>query len=203
MHKRNVAYEQLFSLKFEYTGISNANIVYKIVKLQELIEKEEQETFDIIETQNKSKQNSRRSNKLKIPKVVQEKLISEFFERMEHSTSELTYLWQTMAGESPEIVKIDSGIKDSQKGIIECLDFYQKNAKFIQDNCSVLDVYGQYLRDVLGRKEEGGEIVKKALNSFKQLNKQRLKIQNIQVETDISQFSLPCFRIRYSTEVSH
>ena len=199
MSKRNLAYEQLLEIELNYSNL-DALDCYKIKKMKELLDKEEEDspssrmTSDAF-TGAKAVPKAKR-NALKIPKVLKEKLMVEFSSLMEKSATELIYLWQTLLGENPQVSKVYSGMQDSVKSVEASLKFWSKNSKFLDSVASSMEMYGRFLRDVVDQKEMGDKIILEAYSEVRKAQSKMFQIENLSFTSDLENLQLPCFILR-------
>ena len=141
-------------------------------------------------------------NRLKIPKVLKERLTTQLYSNLEKACTEFMYLWQTIEDENPQISKIFNFSKNSYSYISLCIEYWEKNKRYFKQLLGPQEAYGRFLKQVVDLKKEGGAILKEACFNYKKRIKQDLKIENVKVLTDIEGFQVPSFRIQKNNGVS-
>ena len=213
---KNIAYEQLINL--ELRGIESSTNQYIAAKILDQIDNSEEpttktalnnqqtasETLQIPNSANSGlflAQNSTTKKRLKIPKILKEKLLSELYRLMETACTDYMLLWQSIEHENGQISKLAISLEKSQESIKSVLSFYEKNRRYLVGALRAQQVFGRFLKDVIGQKVEGKKLIQEALDRVLKGLRQHGDVKRVAFDADLDGFGTPCLILRSEKEV--
>ena len=137
LQKMSIAYENIYIIE---TGPNTLDItsryILKTLKKQ-IDEADEEKTKLRHESVNpENLQNSTRSGtRLKVPKMVKERITIQMHKHLEKATTDFMGLWQTVNEENSKINKISFAVKQAHKNISNSRSFWAKNFKAFLRTC--------------------------------------------------------------------
>ena len=202
LNKPDLTLEQVFMVKQLKDQLDNED---DFLDFKDEDDQDEEQSEDVIGIKEGRGGNSRagRLQKLKIPVVVKERLLSSLVTLLEKASIRYLNLWQTLSDPNPQISKIYQTAKTSQIHIRACLDFWEKNEAKLVTIVSAQFVYGKFLRDGIYLREQGDEILESAVREVKKRMRDKLKIKNLDHMAELGDIQLPCFQLMKRLGVSN
>ena len=205
-NKLNLAYEQLLILEMKSTLTFNS--LYIAYKVRDKIDSEE-DSVGLQEQgqggehpQSEVSTSANKKLKLRVPKLLRERLQNELYRLLERATTEYMYFWQLIQDENPPISKLYSSLKESQIWIRRSLDFWSKNEKYLRLMISAQEIYGRFLKEIVFQREEGERIINEAVMSLKKNSQFKTQVANLDFLEDIGNMEGACLIIKSSSNVS-
>ena len=199
----SIAYENIYIIE---TGPNTLDItsryILKTLKKQ-IDEADEEKTKLRHESVNpENLQNSTRSGtRLKVPKMVKERITIQMHKHLEKATTDFMGLWQTVNEENSKINKISFAVKQAHKNISNSRSFWAKNFKYLSSLPRLQELYGRFLKDVLDQKDDGTRLIQEAMISLRRQSIEKVMLKNVGYLAEISGFSMPSFVLMKSASV--
>ena len=203
LNRFSTAYENIYKAEIDTDKLTLTSR-YILKTLKTSIDEADQDTSlrRLDSTNQDSSTSAGSGSKLKVPKLIKERITLQMHKNLEKATSEFMGLWQIVNEENPAIDKINSRVKKAHKHISISRLFWTKNLKYLRSLPRLQELYGRFLKDVLDQGDEGSELINEAVKTLRRQSLEKLLLKNLSYLSEISNFPIPCFVVMKPASVS-
>lgn len=164
-------------------------MVYKIEGIKLLINQETNGEGENIRTAKK---------KLKIPKIVKERIWQRLQTLLEKTIMEFVTFLQVLIEDNPSMWHLKKAGLRCVDSIDKTLNYWKIKEKYLVSDPIITYEFGMFFKDVLNMEKEGTEIIEDALILLRRVDKMKQDLVNIDWREDLSFIKEGCAILRYN-----